>query len=482
MPDTPKKIVGFRHPVAIYLKTMTNDLELLGKFAHDHSQDAFTALVNRHVNLVYSAALRQVRSPQLAEEVAQSVFTDLARKATRLDHTTGGTPVLTAWLYQVTRRTAIDVIRRESRRQLREQIAVEMTNMNSNSSQWTQIEPLLDEAMDTLEETDRAAILLRYFENKNLREVGESLGTSDDAAQKRVSRAVDRLREFFSKRNVTIGASGLVIVISANAVQAAPGGLALAISTAAALAGTTVTTAASVTAIKTIAMTTIQKILVTATVAVLAGAGLYEARQTAFLREQSLALQQEETEQIKQLQNERDTATNQAARLLAENSRLRSDFNQTELLKLRGEIGAVRRKNNDLLKENQALESKAAAGEFTNQISAYDQSVLLKQHATDATTLLLDAIRKYAAEYGGQCPEKFEQLVNSGDLKITNFVGNLGLNDFELAEAGSTNFNGKKIVLRLRTPIPNPGEQSIMVEGGINPDGTTFTEIYGVAE
>ncbi len=152
-------------------------------------------LVNRHVNLVYSAALRQVRSPQLAEEVAQSVFADLARNANKLK---SGTTV-TAWLYAVTRRTAIDVIRKESRRQLREQIAVEMNKMNATANEWTQIEPLLDDAMAVLDETDRSAILLRYFENKNLREVGESLKISDDAAQKRVSRAVERLREFFLK-------------------------------------------------------------------------------------------------------------------------------------------------------------------------------------------------------------------------------------------------------------------------------------------
>src|SRR6185295_17695576 len=102
------------------------DLELVRAFARDQSQDAFTALVQRHLNLVYWAALRQVRSPQLAEEVAQSVFTDLARNAARLKPDT----ILTAWLYQVTRRTAINEVRGEARRQLREQIAVEMNAMN----------------------------------------------------------------------------------------------------------------------------------------------------------------------------------------------------------------------------------------------------------------------------------------------------------------------------------------------------------------
>src|SRR6185503_19511940 len=116
-----------------------------------------------------------------------------------------------AWLYQVTRRSAIDVVRRESRRQLREQIATEMNAINATAADWTHIEPLLDEAMQALDETDRSAVLLRYFENKSLRDVGQTLGTSEDAAQKRVSRAVERLREFFAKRGVTVGASGLSV-------------------------------------------------------------------------------------------------------------------------------------------------------------------------------------------------------------------------------------------------------------------------------
>ncbi|HXE42204.1 MAG TPA: sigma-70 family RNA polymerase sigma factor, partial [Candidatus Baltobacteraceae bacterium] len=200
---------------------MTSDLDLLRQFARENSQDAFAEIVRRHLNLVYSAALRQVLSPQLAEEVAQSVFADLARSGTGI-LPVNETNSLTPWLYSVTRRTAIDVIRKESRRQLREQIAVEMQTMNATANDWTQIAPLLDDAMTALDETDRAAILLRYFENKNLREVGESLNISDDAAQKRVSRAVERLRELFLKQNAPIGAGSLAVLISANAVQSAP--------------------------------------------------------------------------------------------------------------------------------------------------------------------------------------------------------------------------------------------------------------------
>ena len=120
------------------LVKMTSDLDLLRRFARENSQDAFTELVRRHVNLVYSAALRQVRSPQLAEEIAQSVFADLARVAATPSSPLSGCDassqtILTPWLYAVTRRTAIDVIRKESRRQLREQIAVEMNDMNATS-------------------------------------------------------------------------------------------------------------------------------------------------------------------------------------------------------------------------------------------------------------------------------------------------------------------------------------------------------------
>src|SRR2546426_2953801 len=157
----------------ILMMMASNDAELLEQYIRDDSEEAFAALVHRHLDLVYSAALRQVRSPQLAEEVAQSVFTDLSRNAARLKSDT----VLTAWLYQVTRRTAIDVVRGEARRQLREQLAAELTDMNTHPSTWNQIEPLLDEAMESLEAGERSAILLRFFENRSLREVGQTLGT-----------------------------------------------------------------------------------------------------------------------------------------------------------------------------------------------------------------------------------------------------------------------------------------------------------------
>ena len=304
------------------------DSELLKRFNRDQAEDAFAEIVRRHVDLVHSAALRQVRSPQLAEEVAQSTFTDLARNAHRLAPDT----ILTGWLYQVTRRTAIDVVRREARRQLREQIATELNAMNATTTDWTHIEPLLDEAMHALDDTDRAAVLLRYFENKSLREVGQALGTSDDTAQKRVSRAVERLREFFTKRGITVGASGLVVAISANAVQAAPVGLPVTISIAAALVETTQAATTTATVTKAIAITTLQKTIIISAFTAAIGVAIYQACDALNLRNQVQGLKQELTNTVQMLQSGQAEASNRLAGLLEENNRL--NRNATELLKL----------------------------------------------------------------------------------------------------------------------------------------------------
>ena len=208
--------------------------QLLRDYAEGGNEAAFRELVARRTDLVYSAALRQVESPDLACDLAQGVFTDLARKARPVAEKMPGGDSLTGWLLRSTRYAALNLMRDTRRRMANERQAMEQLIINSESApDWGAIRPLLDEAMDSLGDEDYAAILLRYFENKSLREVGQTLGMSDDTAQKRVSRAVERLREFFSKRNVTIGASGLAVVISANAVEAAPVGLAATISSAA---------------------------------------------------------------------------------------------------------------------------------------------------------------------------------------------------------------------------------------------------------
>lgn len=159
----------------------------------------------------------------LAQDVAQSVFVALAHNAARLSHH----PVLSGWLHRTTLNIAAQTVRTDVRRRHREQEVVAMNESPSAEPDvsWDPISPYLDAALDELSEPDRDAVLLRYFEKKSAQEMGVLLGISGEAAQKRVSRAVERLREFLTKRGVSVGASGLVLTISAHAVQAAPAAL-----------------------------------------------------------------------------------------------------------------------------------------------------------------------------------------------------------------------------------------------------------------
>jgi RNA polymerase sigma factor (sigma-70 family) len=324
--------------------TEQSDAQLLRDYAQRGHEAAFREIVLRHTDFVYSAALRQVESSDVAGDVAQSVFTDLARKARPLAEKMAAGGSLAGWLYRSTRFAALNQLRDERRRLAHERQAMEQLITNSEAApDWGRVRPVLDEAMADLSEEDREALLLRYFKNQDLRTVGIALGVSDDTAQKRVSRAVERLREYFSKRNVTIGASGLAVLISANAVQSAPIGLAATISAAAVLAGTAVHTSTVIAATKAIAMTTLQKTIIGTALVAAVGTGVFEARQASQLRDQVQTLQQQQAplaEQIRQLQRGRDDATNQVANLNDEIAQIRSD--NTELLKLRGEITLLR--------------------------------------------------------------------------------------------------------------------------------------------
>ena len=428
----------------ILLNMSDTDLELLARYTRQHAEDAFAELVRRHVNLVHSAALRQVRSPQLAEEVSQSTFVKLARRASEFAPNT----ILSAWLYQVTRREAIDVVRREARRKSREQIVTEMNAMNATTADWTHIEPLLDEAMSALDETDRSAVLLRYFENKSLREVGAALGTSDDAAQKRVRRAVERLRELFAKRGITVGASGLVVAISANAVQAAPAGLAVTISTAAPLTGKTIAATT-----KVIAMTTLQKALVTTALVAAVGVGIYEARQASQWRGQVQTLVQQQaplTEQILQLQQERDATTNQLASLIDEISK--SKGNNAELLKLRGEVGTLR---SQLLARTQELKDLSANGSNALAgitIPSGDEYNVRQFTLTFAIQSLVNAAVIFSRNNNGQRATNFDQLSGYlGWFKINAPGGDIGLDSFELV-SGRSGDRKRDVLIRERIP------------------------------
>ncbi len=210
-----------------------DDFELLREYVDQQSEAAFSELLKRHASLVYSAALRQVRDPHLAEEVTQVTFIILAKKA----HTIRQGTIMSGWLYRTTRFAAFDAVKMQIRRQQREHEASQMEISSTDDFQWKQIEPFLDEAVSGLGENDRNAILLRFFENKSLAEIGTALGTNEEAARKRITRAMEKLRAFFKRRGVVIPVAALAGLLSANSVQAAPAGLISSTATIAVLKG-----------------------------------------------------------------------------------------------------------------------------------------------------------------------------------------------------------------------------------------------------
>ena len=216
-----------------------DDQQLLREYAETNSETAFATLVARHVNLVYSAALRFSGNPPRAEEITQAVFIILARKAKSL----GRNIVLSGWLYQTARLTAANVVKSDIRRQRREQEAYMQSTLNEpDPAAWEQIAPLLDEAMGRLGETDRNAVVLRFFENKSAREVAVALKLTEAAAHKRVNRALEKLRKIFSKRGIDSTTAAIAGQISAHSVQAAPVGLAKKISVVAVAKGAAAST------------------------------------------------------------------------------------------------------------------------------------------------------------------------------------------------------------------------------------------------
>lgn len=196
------------------------DMDLVRAYANEGSELAFETLVSRHIGLVYSSALRQVRDPHLAEEITQVVFTILARKAGFLNSRT----ILPGWLYRTTRFTAANALRTRAARQRNEQGASMQSTIGNAESEaaWHELGPLLDEAMESIGQSNRNALLLRFFENKSLREVGMVLGTTEESAKKRVARSLEKLRIYFQKRGVVVSTVAIASAVSAHSVQAVP--------------------------------------------------------------------------------------------------------------------------------------------------------------------------------------------------------------------------------------------------------------------
>lgn len=214
------------------------DNELVGSYAREGSEAAFRALVSRHVSLVFGAALRQTGDAGIAEEITQNVFIALSRKAPRL----AGHETLAGWLHRTALLESKARLRSEFRRQRREDTAAALAQLQREGQPPTEdLTPLLDEGLLQLRESDRLALILRYLEERSLRDVGRALGVEEDTARKRVDRALDRLAAFFRSRGFAVPAgSGAAILTQASSASAAPAGLAAAAAQAGIAAGSTV--------------------------------------------------------------------------------------------------------------------------------------------------------------------------------------------------------------------------------------------------
>jgi RNA polymerase sigma factor (sigma-70 family) len=376
---------------------------LLREYVTHGDEQAFGELVNRYMDLVYSAALRQVGgNASLAQDVVQTVFADLARKAKYLfaEVRLGG------WLYRRACFIAKTAMRTETRRKAREQAALAMNDLASSRADgcWQQIAPILDDALNRLSPSDRDALILRFFERQPLRAVGLTLGTSEDAARMRVERALEKLRLLLAKRGVTSTAAALALVLANQAITAAPVGIAAGV-TGAALAGATLgVSGITTTLFHLMAMTKLKIGL--AGLLVAAGVStplVVQYRHNARLGRDNLALRQ----QVTQLATIRD-----AAEQLSE---IKSDPNdsearrklQLELLRLRGMIAAQRQEEMALKQKLEAAEGEADLAKFELDMASRGPSAS-STHKLKATKL----------------PEQFEiaKLQPAGREKAINAV------------------------------------------------------------
>ncbi len=429
-----------------------SDAQLLLEYAENGTETAFSEIVTRHTSLVYSCALRQVGSPDIAAEIAQKVFVGLARGARGLLDKLDRSASLAGWLCRTTRNLSLNHRRDEFRRQSRERQAMETLNPVSETAvDWENLRPVLDEAMSALDEPDYDALVMRFYQNQDLRAVGLALGVSDDTAQKRVSRALDKLRELLQRRGIATGAGALSAVLASNAVQAAPAGLAATIS-AAALAATTATLLTHA----TMNWITLKSAAAIAVAAATAGTGAYfwQQNQISTLRNENAGL----ATQRDSLTKERDDALAVATKNAAPGD-LSSE--KEELLRLRGEVGALRRQTNELSSLRQQNHQLQDALAQTRQ-SAPDMDKLAAEKAAFIETMgnakqMTLGIIMYSADHQNHFPNDI--------MDTTNYFNNPDLmekfkNQFEMVVQGSmgnvTNA-AETIAVRGRAPVQVEG-------------------------
>ncbi len=426
-----------------------NDHALLREYAEAGSQTAFGQLVERHVALVYSAARRRLGDAQLAEDATQQVFLRLARKARDLPPSV----IVSGWLYRTGGRVASEMARHEQRRRARETRAAQAMNDPATDATWREIEPLLEAAMDHLGDTDRDAVILRYFENKSLREVGTALGVTDDAAQKRLSRALEKLRAFLTRRGKTVSGGALAGAITTGAIQAAPAGLAQSVATfvlSSVVVATTTSTLGSLMSLAT------AKTIVTGAVALGAATALVV---------QHVELKRLRTDQESALNRvraaEQAAATAQQA-LATATTAAQNDPRLAELARLRGEVAGLRRRQVELTANNaqlaQAVQRSTDARQ-EEQLTAEQEEArakaITKMNYTKQWAL---AFIMFAEDHGGRMPRTFQEA--NAYFPQNGQTGDLKPEQFEIMYQGSRDAiknPAQTILVREIQPVASPG-------------------------
>ncbi len=391
-----------------------NDAELLRDYAANRSEAAFGEIVRRYADVVYSAALRQVGDAEQARDVAQMVFVDLARKAGALPANT----LLVGWLHRGARLAALEQLRKDQRRQQRERQAMEsLDTAPETPDDWNGVRPVLDEAIASLGHEDRDALLLRFFRNESLSAVVAALGVSEDAAQKRVSRALDRLREFLAGRGIRTTAAALSAVLVANAVQSAPAGFAASLTSGAlakAAAGSAAAPAAK--------LFTLSNAKAAVVILALAG-GLVGVALLHFRSQRDL---NQATASIGQLSRE-------IAGLRADNERLASRTNELarlrgdaqDVLRLRGEVAQLRR---DLAERKMILSPAGSLAETNRAPESPHRQIDVKSRIVsvpagyapgESTGILTDPQFRQVSEAVG----KIDGAAVIGEPRIITFSG-----------------------------------------------------------
>lgn len=448
---------------------MTDPRTLLAEYVASRSEPAFGELVARYMDLVHSTALRLVDGDtHRAADVAQSVFADLAQRAATLSPDV----MLGGWLHRRTCHVAWTLLRAEFRRQKRERQAAEMHALEtSHEADFAQIAPVLDEAVNQLSHEDRTAILLRFFEGCDLRSVGEVLGSNEDAAQKRVARALEKLRVSLGRRGITASASALAGVLGTSAVGAAPAGLALSVSSAA-LATTGAGGGLSLTLLKLMAMTKLKIALGIVVVGGVATTLLVEYGILTRLREQNQALQQ----QITRLTREAEQRPPGALGIAPTNDPAASREEQLrDLRRLRGEVGALRQQTNALARlRTENREWHAATGEPEDPAEA-DFEVQTEERVAQLKQWGLSFFL-YARDHRDLYPETFEEAAS---ILNSQALLEFGTNHFEIVYRGTSDAvkdPGRTLIFRERQARHSPKGEWVKAYGYADGHVETHTE------